>query len=140
MSVLRYLHGQDVPADDAAQPGLGSEVETNGTGDSRFGAKATKRQVKHDSGAADLEKVTDYMEDSEISSQNIEQAVNLIGTKRSKDHAEKVARQKELDKVTISKEDVELIMNEMEIPKSQAEQTLREHAGDVVQAFISLTD
>jgi NACalpha-BTF3-like transcription factor len=42
--------------------------------------------------------------------------------------------------VTISKEDVELIMNEMEIPKSQAEQTLREHAGDVVQAFISLTD
>lgn len=72
--------------------------------------------------------------------QLISQAVNLIGTKRSKDHAEKVARQKELDKVTISKEDVELIMNEMEIPKSQAEQTLREHAGDVVQAFISLTD
>lgn len=66
--------------------------------------------------------------------------MNLIGERRSKDHAERVARQKELDKVTIRKEDVELIMAEMEIPKSQAEQTLRECAGDVVQALIVLTD
>lgn len=43
---------------------------TNGTADGDE-QKPQKRQVKHDSGAADLEKVTDYMEDSEISSQNI---------------------------------------------------------------------
>ena len=39
--------------------------------------KPQKRQVKHDSGAADLEKVTDYMEDSEISSQNIAEVRHL---------------------------------------------------------------
>lgn len=66
--------------------------------------------------------------------------MNLIGERRSKDQAQRVARQKELDKVTIKKEDVELIMAEMEIPKSQAELTLREKDGDVVQALISLTD
>jgi len=30
-----------------------------------------KKQAKHDSGAADLEKVTDYVEESEINSQNV---------------------------------------------------------------------
>ena len=66
--------------------------------------------------------------------------MNLIGEKRSKDNAERVARQKELDKVKIRKEDVELIVNEMEISKSQAEQALREQDGDVVKALIALTD
>ena len=46
------------------------DVTSNGV-DSDCEDKPQKRQVKHDSGAADLEKVTDYVEDSEISSQNI---------------------------------------------------------------------
>lgn len=50
------------------------------------------------------------------------------------------ARRKELAKVTIKKEDVELIMNELDIPKSQAELTLRENEGDIVKALITLTD
>jgi len=66
--------------------------------------------------------------------------MSLIGDKRSKETAEKVARQKELAKVVIKKEDVELIMKEMEIARSTAELKLRECHGNVVEALIALTD
>jgi len=99
-----------------------------------------KKIAKHDSGAADLEKVTDYAEEKEISSQDIAGAMSLIDGRRSKETAERMARQKELAKVTIKKEDVELIMREMEIPRSTAELKLRECHGSVVDALISLTE
>jgi len=102
--------------------------------------KPAKKTAKHDSGAADLEKVTDYEEEKEFSSQDIAGAMSLIGDKRSKETAEKVARQKELAKVVIKKEDVELIMKEMEIARSTAELKLRECHGNVVEALIALTD
>ena len=66
--------------------------------------------------------------------------MNLIGERKSKENAEREARKKELDKVVIRKEDVELIMNEMEIPRNQAELSLRENKGDVVKALTALTD
>ena len=66
--------------------------------------------------------------------------MTLIGDKRSRENAEKEARRKELDKVVINKEDVDLIMNELEIPKSQAELSLRQNNGDVVKALIELTN
>ena len=97
-------------------------------------------QAKHDSGAADLEKVTDYVEESEVNTENMAEAVNLIGTRRSQEDAAKERRKQELDKVTIRKEDVELIMKEMEIPESQAELTLRENNGNIVKALIALTN
>lgn len=103
-------------------------------------SKPSKKQAKHDSGAADLEKVTDYVEESEVNTENMAEAVNLIGVRRSQETAEREKRRKELDKVTIRKEDVELIMNEMEIPKTQAELTLRENNGDIVKALTALTN
>ena len=36
------------------------------------GKSKAKKPAKYDSGAADLERVTDYVEEAEISSQNIE--------------------------------------------------------------------
>ena len=51
-----------------------------------------------------------------------------------------MAREKELAKVSIKKEDVDLIVEEMEIPRSKAEKTLREHQGDVVKALATLTN
>ncbi|XP_064471671.1 huntingtin-interacting protein K-like [Ornithodoros turicata] len=102
--------------------------------------KPQKKVAKHDSGAADLEKVTDYAEDKEIRTQDIMGAMSVIGERHSKETAEKAARQKELAKVTIRKEDVELIMHEMEIPRHIAELKLREHQGNVVEALIELTN
>ena len=54
--------------------------------------------------------------------------------------AKRVAKEKELAKVSIRKEDVDLIADEMEISKSKAERTLREHAGNVVEALAALTN
>ncbi|XP_046853700.1 huntingtin-interacting protein K-like [Xenia sp. Carnegie-2017] len=81
--------------------------------------------------SADLERVTDYEEDKEISPVNIRSVIELIFV---------IFREKELAKVSIKKEDVVLIMKEMEISKSEAEWSLRSNGGDVVRALISLTN
>ena len=101
--------------------------------------KPAKKAAKHDSGAADLEKVTDYAEEQEFSSQDIVGAMNLFESRRSVETAKKIARQRELAKVVIKKEDVELIAKELEIPRSVAELKLREHGGNIVEALIALT-
>lgn len=87
--------------------------------------------------SADLEKVTDYAEEKEIAAVNLNnlEAINLIEAQRSK---ETQARQEELAKVNITREDVELLIKELEITKQQAELALRKSSGDVVQAIVSL--
>ncbi|KAJ3278576.1 hypothetical protein HK104_002206 [Borealophlyctis nickersoniae] len=55
-----------------------------------------------------------------------------------KQKAQRTARDKELDKVTISKEDVELIMTELEISKAQAERALKENKGNAVETLRKL--
>ena len=97
---------------------------------------------QHDSGAADLEKVTDYAEDKEIVSTDIgfEEAIVAIRKKQEQMKADKLARERELAKVPIKKEDVELIMTEMEIPEDRAVRTLREHGGNVVLALTALVN
>jgi NACalpha-BTF3-like transcription factor len=42
--------------------------------------------------------------------------------------------------VVVNKEDVDLIVNEMEIPRERADRTLREHGGDVVKALCALVN
>lgn len=99
-----------------------------------------KKTAKYDSGAADLEKVTDYAEEKEISTQDVAGAISAIGHARNKEVLEKQAREKELLKVSIKKEDVDLIMREMEISRTVAERTLREYHGNVVNALTALTN
>ncbi|KAI9526591.1 hypothetical protein NQZ68_038305 [Dissostichus eleginoides] len=113
---------------------LDLEVEDNCTG------KPAEKPRKHDSGAADLERVTDYAEEKEISSSDLETAMSVIGDRRSREQKAKQEREKELAKVTIKREDVELIMSEMEISRSVAERGLREHMGNVVEALVTLTN
>jgi len=96
----------------------------------------------HDSGSADLEKVTDYAEDKEILStgKDLEDALQAIRSKQVARTAERLARERELAKVAIAKEDVELIVTEMEIPRERAERCLREQGGDVVAALTALVN
>lgn len=87
--------------------------------------------------SADLAKVTDYAEEKEfgsVNSNNLE-AINLIEAQRSKVNQ---AREEELAKVNITREDVELLISELEITKQQAELALRQSSGDVVQALVRL--
>lgn len=85
---------------------------------------------------ADLEKVTDYAEEKEISinATNLE-TINLIEAQRNK---ETQAREEELAKVKITREDVDLLIKELEITRQQAELALRQSSGDIVQAFVRL--
>ena len=99
------------------------------------------KEKKHDKAAcADLERITDYEEDKGISAQNIGNAISLIEGRRSEENTKKSAIEKELAKVKVRKEDVELIIKEMEVSQSIAERKLRETGGDVVQALILLTN
>ncbi|PNF26641.1 Huntingtin-interacting protein K [Cryptotermes secundus] len=121
-------------ADDEANGDIG------GDSDEVQQEKSQKKTAKYDSGAADLEKVTDYAEEKEIFTADLSGAMTIIGDRRNKEAAEKMAKERELLKVSIKKEDVDLIMREMEISRSLAERTLREHHGNVVEALVSLTD
>ena len=47
-------------------------------------------------------------------------------------------RAQELARVKISKDDVDLIMNEMMVTRTVAETKLREHRGNVVDALMEL--
>lgn len=54
----------------------GDSAKSNGIEDEQ---KPQKKQAKHDSGAADLEKVTDYVEESELNTQNVAE-VSIVFT------------------------------------------------------------
>lgn len=66
--------------------------------------------------------------------------MKLVDNKQEEEAAKRLLKEKELAKVSIKKEDVDLIVEEMEISKSKAERTLREHAGNVVEALAALTE
>lgn len=94
-----------------------------------------EKQKKHDTeSAADLEKVTDYAEEKEINVTDI----GSILANLSQSNKQKCEREKQLAAIKISKADVELIMNELDIKKTLAERTLREHDGNVVEALMQL--
>ncbi|KAJ8925117.1 hypothetical protein NQ315_001299 [Exocentrus adspersus] len=119
---------------------MADEEPVNGTAEEVPEKAQQKKAAKYDSGAADLEKVTDYAEEKEISTQNVAGAISAIGDRRNQAALEKQAREKELLKVSIRKEDVDLIVREMEISRTLAERTLREYHGNVVSALIALTN
>ena len=102
-------------------------------------AKPSARQ--HNSGAADLEKVTDYAEEKEISAgDDLNNAINVISDKRKKEADLKEQKERQLASVKVKKEDVELILNEFEISKLSAERVLKEHNGDLSAALTSLIE
>ena len=99
----------------------------------------SKRMAKHNDGAAELENVTDYAEEVEIS-QNIGEAMKVLGDKSTKEITETIMKEKELSEVKINKEDVDLIVQEMEVTRTLAERKLCEHKGNVVDAAVELTN
>lgn len=101
---------------------------------------AIPKAKKHDDGAADLERVTDYAEETEITYEDMTNALASFEGRRSKEKNEKAERERELAKVVIKKADVDLIVQEMEIARAEAERSLRENQGDLVQSLIQLTN
>eukprot|EP00188_Purpureofilum_apyrenoidigerum_P000295 Plantae.Rhodophyta-Purpureofilum_apyrenoidigerum.ctg1122.p1 GENE.Plantae.Rhodophyta-Purpureofilum_apyrenoidigerum.ctg1122~~Plantae.Rhodophyta-Purpureofilum_apyrenoidigerum.ctg1122.p1 ORF type:complete len:109 (+),score=33.71 Plantae.Rhodophyta-Purpureofilum_apyrenoidigerum.ctg1122:116-442(+) len=86
----------------------------------------------------DLDRVTDYVEEREVDAEKFRQSITGILDSRSAKKEEKMKRDRELEAVTIKAEDVEVIMNEMDAEKKDAEQILREHSGSLSSALRAL--
>jgi NACalpha-BTF3-like transcription factor len=54
--------------------------------------------------------------------------------------AERQQKEKELMLIKIKKEDVELIVNEMDMSAERAERALREHGGNLLETLVTLTN
>ncbi|KAJ8036742.1 Huntingtin-interacting protein K [Holothuria leucospilota] len=111
-------------------------MTANGDRDDAERDPSAPKAKKHDSGAADLERVTDYAEEKEISVQDMSNALAAVNAKTTAMRKEKIELEKELAKVTIKKADV----NEMEISRTEAERSLRINQGNVVEALLQLTN
>jgi len=77
--------------------------------------------------AADLEKVTDFHEDKELQVSN--DLGSLIDGPQGNTKTTNIA---------IRKEDVQLIMNELELPRVRVEKKLIQHGGNVVATMRDL--
>ncbi|CAI9776195.1 unnamed protein product [Fraxinus pennsylvanica] len=85
-----------------------------------------------------LDKLTDRVEDRQLDSTRVQEAMASIAASKEADIQAARMREKELAAVKINAADVDIIANELELDKKVAERTLREHKGDAVAAIRSL--
>ncbi|CAF1303246.1 unnamed protein product [Rotaria magnacalcarata] len=88
----------------------------------------------------ELDRVTDRVDEEDLGSEKIGNALTAINDKRHLDESKRKAEQAVLANVKIRKEDVELIIQELELPRSKAEKILRQHRGDVVATLKALVN
>ncbi|KAJ3398608.1 hypothetical protein CcCBS67573_g06312 [Chytriomyces confervae] len=75
----------------------------------------------------------------DLGNESLNKAVAFAGTELAKLKNAKMNRERELAKVAVTGEDIELIVSELELSKTAAEKLLRENAGNVdsaLRAFI----
>mmetsp|Transcript_9290 Transcript_9290/g.27814 ORF Transcript_9290/g.27814 Transcript_9290/m.27814 type:complete len:99 (-) Transcript_9290:566-862(-) len=90
--------------------------------------------------AAGLEKVTDFVEETGVDGSKAMGALGALGeTVDAKAEAER-QREAALAAVKVSKEDVDLIVSELEVARDVADRELRVQGGDVVAALRALVN
>ncbi|KAG0359705.1 hypothetical protein BG005_000331 [Podila minutissima] len=119
-----------------------AKEEENGEDDKDDGEEEEKAE-KGQSGEAKaaMKNMTGYqpeVERSGVDSTKLEKAMSLLTDVGKKQKAEKAAAHKEVEKVTLTKEDVELVMAEFELTKPVAEKYLKEHGGNVIKTLDAL--
>ncbi|KAH7842573.1 hypothetical protein Vadar_006826 [Vaccinium darrowii] len=82
-----------------------------------------------------LDKLTDHVEDRQLDSSRVQEAMASIYAAKEADLNALRMREKELAAVQINAADIDIIANELEVDKKVAERTLREHKGDAVAAI-----
>lgn len=82
-----------------------------------------------------LDKLTDHVEDRQLDSTRVQEAMASIAASKEADLNAMRLREKELAAVKINAAEVDIIANELELDKKVAERTLREHKGDAVAAI-----
>ena len=78
----------------------------------------------------------DYAEEKEV---HVSDVGNVLANLAQRSN-EKSEKSREVTKIKIPKEDIELVMNEMEVSKLKAERTLRECKGNIVEALTVLVN
>ncbi|KAF9939745.1 hypothetical protein BGZ67_008978 [Mortierella alpina] len=73
-----------------------------------------------------------------VDSTKLEQAMSRMTDVNRRQKADRAAGQQEGEKVVVAKQDVELVMVELDLSKAVAERHLREHGGDVVRTLEAL--
>eukprot|EP00127_Corallochytrium_limacisporum_P004129 Clim_evm74s157 gene=Clim_evmTU74s157 len=97
------------------------------------------QQKKHDSGAADLEKVTDYAEEATIgSSEQADERLKELMKEVAEEEKAAAAYEAQLLKIDVKQEDVELLAAQAEESETKAARRLREHKGDLKAALKSI--
>jgi NACalpha-BTF3-like transcription factor len=76
--------------------------------------------------AAQLDSVTDVFMEAELDSSKAQQAMSALSTAKKEEDSEAAA----LAAVAVSKEDVEMIVSELEVTEEVAERVLREVAAE----------
>ena len=68
--------------------------------------------------AKQLDSVTDYVQERELDAGKAQEAMSALSSTQASQHAD-------IEQVAVSKEDVDLIMSELEVPQDVAERALR---------------
>eukprot|EP00246_Nothoceros_aenigmaticus_P009129 TRINITY_DN24457_c0_g1_i1.p1 TRINITY_DN24457_c0_g1~~TRINITY_DN24457_c0_g1_i1.p1 ORF type:complete len:121 (-),score=15.93 TRINITY_DN24457_c0_g1_i1:508-837(-) len=85
-----------------------------------------------------LDSLTDHVEDRQLDSTRVRQAMASIAASAEADRNAQRLREKELAAVKINPTDVDIIASELELDKKVTERRLREHKGDPIAAVRSL--
>lgn len=100
-----------------------------------------KAVTEHDKSTADLDRVTDHVEERDIDSAALKDSIHaVLETTAAGNKNANAKRDRELAKVKIQQADVDRIMDELDLDSKAAERALREAGGDIVQALCSLVD
>ncbi|KAG0202413.1 hypothetical protein BGX28_005045 [Mortierella sp. GBA30] len=102
--------------------------------------KETEKGQNAEAKAA-MKNMTGYQQETEregVDSDKLEKSMAMITDLIKKQKAEKASTHKEGEKITLSKDAVELVVSEMDLPKAVAEKHLKEHGGDVTRTLQAL--
>ncbi|RUS20916.1 hypothetical protein BC937DRAFT_94037 [Endogone sp. FLAS-F59071] len=87
----------------------------------------------------DMQNVTGYVNEEaagkDVDEAKLGKAMSFLQDAAKKQKEEQQVKQKEVEKIVVSKEDVELIISEMQVTKPVAERHLRENKGDVLETL-----
>ncbi|KXS17651.1 hypothetical protein M427DRAFT_68430 [Gonapodya prolifera JEL478] len=99
-----------------------------------------EEDVKGHGGQArkDMQNVNAYLGEDmaqAVDETKLGQAMTALATEKAKQKAQQRARERELEKIVVSKEDVDVLMGELDLTKLSAERALREAGGSLRDAL-----
>lgn len=112
------------------------QVADAGSDDEEQPQQQQVKSKKDESSA--MEKLTDLVEEKQMDENKMKEAFQALRKQEEADKEAERLMEKKLSAVKVSKDDVALVAQEMEITTQQADRKLREADGDVVKCLQTL--